>query len=332
MDNLNRLLRRWTEERLLPGAVVDVRLRGEKIFQAAYGSAEVTDVYDAASLTKVAVTLPSVLLLLQSSKLSLQDPVRKYLPEFRHAKVTIEHCLRHVTGLPAGVPGFRERYATRDIRQEILAQELVCEPGERVLYSDLGFILIGWIVERISGISLDSYIKDRILNQLNMADSCFNPPLSWRHRIAPTEWDGSKYLIGEVHDETCYRLGGVSGNAGLFTTAEDLARYAQMWLDPEAYGVLTRASVEACLASPQSGRGLGWQVKDGHDETFACGESWPIGSFGHTGYTGTSLWIDPSRELAVVFLTNAVHDGRDNPIRTLRPLLHKAVMASLAEG
>lgn len=325
MEPVSRLVRGWIEERLIPSAVVDVRIRGEIAFQAAFGSAAASTIYDIASLTKVVAALPAVLLLAQSSKLSLNDPVQKYIPEFRHAIVTIEHCLRHVSGLPAGVPGFRERYADRDIRREILEQELLSEPGERVHYSDLGMILVGWIVERVSGQRLDLFVEERIFAKMSMTDSGFNPPPGLRNRTAPTEWEGSRYLNGEVHDETAFRLGGISGNAGLFSTAEDLGRYAQLWLYPEAYGLLTRQTVEACLASPQDGRGLGWQVKEGPDDELACGASWPIGSFGHTGFTGTSLWIDPVHELAVVFLTNAVHYGRDTPIRKLRPLLHDAV-------
>ncbi|BBI36486.1 serine hydrolase domain-containing protein [Cohnella abietis] len=331
MDKLIQMLCNWVEDRRVPGAVVDIRMKGEQIFQAAFGSANLSTVYDVASLTKVVATLPSILILAQSSKLSLSDPVQKFIPEFRHPKVTIEHCLRHVSGLPASLPGYRERYTRRDVRQEILSQELAFEPGERMIYSDLGMILIGWIVSRVSGLSLDVFIKDRIFKQLGMEDSCFNPPPSWMNRIAPTEWDGKGYLLGEVHDETCYRLGGVSGSAGLFSTADDLSRYAQIWLYPESLSLLTRKSVDGCTQASIEGRGLGWQIQDGKQADLACGPLWPIGSFGHTGFTGTSLWIDPIRELSVVLLTNAVHYGRDSEIKQLRSIFHDAVMTSLID-
>ncbi|MEK0317696.1 serine hydrolase domain-containing protein [Cohnella sp. 56] len=328
MDKCDRLLRSWVEERMVPGAVLDVRRGGEVLFSGGYGGAAESTIFDVASLTKVIVTLPSVLLLAQASELSLGDPVSKYVPAFRHDEVTIEQCLRHTSGMPGAIPGFRERHATRDIRQELLAQELKSKPGERVAYSDLGMILMGWVVSAVSGMSLDLFAEESIFRPLGMKDSRFNPPPEWKERIAPTEWSGDAYLQGEVHDETCYRLGGVSGNAGLFSTADDIVRYAQAWLNPEANAWLDRAWIEASLADPVEARGLGWQVQDGHNDALACGPTWPIGSFGHTGFTGTSLWIDPTSELTVVLLTNAVHYGRDNPIRQLRPLLHEAIMNS----
>jgi CubicO group peptidase (beta-lactamase class C family) len=331
METISKLINRWVQDKRIPGAVLDVRFKGRQQVQASYGSAELTTLYDVASLTKVVVTLPAIMNLLQASKLSLSDPVQQYIPEFRHDKVTIGHCLQHTSGLPSSLPGYRERYAARDVRQEILSQALDFEPGERVQYSDLGMILAGWLISRISGKSLDVFAKDGIFKKLGMTDSCFNPPAAWKDRIAPTEWDGSKYIAGEVHDETCYRLGGVSGSAGLFSSAGDLSLYAQCWLYPERYSLLTRGWIESCTKSPFEGRGIGWQVQDGRDSTLACGPGWPIGSFGHTGFTGTSLWIDPVREITVVFLTNAVHYGRDNPIKQLRPILHEAVMASLID-
>lgn len=331
MDKCDRLIRGWVEKRLIPGAVLDVRRGGVSLYRNAYGSAVMTTVYDVASLTKVIVTLPAVLLLAQASELSLQDPVRKYVPEFRHGGVTLEHCLRHTSGLPASLPGYRERDAARDVRTEILAQDLIGRPGERAIYSDLGMLLAGWVVSAVSGMDLSAFAEERIFRPLGMANSRFRPPPEWKARIAPTEWNGGSFLLGEVHDETCYRLGGVSGSAGLFSTADDIARYAQAWLYPEANPWLARTWIESSVTNPTEGRGLGWQVQDGRDAALACGPAWPIGSFGHTGFTGTSLWIDPVRQLTVVWLTNAVHYGRDNPIRQLRPLLHEAVLASLGE-
>jgi len=328
MEKLNRLIEGWVREKQIPSAVLDIQVKNKKRVQAAYGSAFLSTVFDVASLTKVTVTLPAIMLLAQASKLSLRDPVQRYIPEFRHANVTIGHCLQHTSGLPATLPDYRDRFSRKDVKQAIFSQELDFEPGTQVQYSDLGMILAGWIVERLSGKSLEDFAKENIFAPLGL--TCrFNPPDNWKDRIAPTEWDGSKYIQGEVHDETCYRLGGVSGSAGLFSTAEDLARYARCWLYPERHSFLSRSWVDACMQFPMSGRGLGWQVWDGVEPALSCGAKWTIGSFGHTGFTGTSLWIDPMREIIVVFLTNAVHYGRNNNIKQLRLILHEAVLDAL---
>jgi len=329
MQSIDLLLNGWVRENKIPGAVLHVGAKDKLVYQAAYGAAMLSTVYDAASLTKVAVTLPSIMLLAQRSALSLSDPVQRYIPEFRYAGVTIEHCMRHASGLPGSLPGFRERYAERDAKAEILAQELQFEPGSRMQYSDVGMIMMGWIVERVSGKALDVFAREELFQPLGLINSSFNPPSAWSDRIAPTEWDGSQYITGKVHDEIAYRLGGVSGSAGLFTTADDLARYAQCWLYPERFGLLARSTVDACTKHPLFGRGIGWQVKENEDAALACGEGWSVGGYGHTGFTGTSLWIDPARELIVVFLTNAVHLGRDNEIVKLRPALHDAILTAL---
>jgi len=329
MKEIHTLIAGWVREGKLPSAVIDIRMSNQLKYQAAFGKAALSTIYDAASLTKVAVALPSIMLLMQRSMLALTDSVQKHIPEFRHPEVTIEHCLRHESGLPGSLPGFKERYTTRDVRAEIFAQELQFTPGSRMLYSDVGMILIGWIVERVSGMSLDQFAKEELWKPLGLKDCCFNPPEAQRQAIAPTEWDGNRFLQGEVHDETAYRLGGVSGSAGLFATASDLADYAQLWLYPERFGLLSRETIDLCTKHPVHERGICWQVQDLTESTLSCGKSWPLGSFGHTGFTGTSLWIDPSRELTVVFMTNAVHLGRDNVIRELRPVLHDAIFEAI---
>ncbi|MWV43318.1 serine hydrolase [Paenibacillus sp. HJL G12] len=330
IDSIHPLIEGWIADKKIPGAVLDIQIGNKQKWQAAYGTASLNTIFDAASLTKVAVTLPAIMKLVQETKLSLQDPVQKYIPEFRHAEVTIEHCMRHISGLPSVLPDFRERYKSIDI-QQILTLDLEFNPGERVEYSDLGLVLVGWIISRMTKQPLDEYAMEAIFAPLGMNDSCFNPSVDLHGRIAPTEWDGSKYLLGEVHDETCYRLGGVAGSAGLFTTAEDLSKYARAWLYPEQYSFLTRESVNACTKSVYMGRGIGWQVHEGPASMMSCGPNWPSGSFGHTGYTGTSLWIDPVHELSVVFLTNAVHLGRDNVLKDLRPILHDAVLKACVD-
>ena len=317
----------WVEEGKIPGAVIDIQVKDKLKWQAAYGTAKRDTIFDVASLTKVVVTLPAIMSLVQSKRVALHDPVQAYIPEFRHPEVTIEHCLRHASGLPSGVPDFKERYKSLDIRR-IFDLELESRPGERVNYSDVGMILIGWIVSRLEQRPLDEWAREHVFKPLGMKDSYFNPPAHLRDRIAPTEWDGEKYIVGEVHDETCYRLGGVAGSAGLFATAEDLSRYACMWLDPERYSLLTKAAADACMYPVFEGRGLGWQVQETTDEGLSCGPNWPAGSFGHTGFTGTSMWVDPVHGLTVVFLTNGVHLGRENnEVKSLRPILHDAALS-----
>ncbi len=330
IERIHQLIESWVEAGKIPGAVIGIQAGHRHKWQAAYGNASLDTIYDAASLTKVVVTLPAIMQLVQTGRLSLQDSIQQYIPEFRHSEITIEHCLRHVSGLPSVLPDFRERYSPIDI-QQIFALELEFSPGERVQYSDIGMVLVGWIISRVTQHPLDEFARESIFQPLGMTDSYFNPPAALRERIAPTEWDGEKYLLGEVHDETCYRLGGVAGSAGLFTTVEDLSKYAKAWLDPGQNPLLSKSMMDACTQSVYNGRGIGWQVQEGPESMLSCGPHWPIGSFGHTGYTGTSLWIDPVHDLSVVFLTNAVHLGRDNEMRELRPILHETVRAVFAK-
>ncbi|RED64717.1 CubicO group peptidase (beta-lactamase class C family) [Cohnella lupini] len=333
LDSWSERINGWVDQGHFPGGVLDIRLDKRNRFQRAYGRLnadkllpmELSTVFDSASLTKVVVTLPSILLLAQAGELDLSDSVQKFIPEFRHGQVTLRQCLMHSSGLPADLANRLERYTERGVFQEILEQELEYDPGTRTNYSDIGMILIGNIISRVSGQPLDKFAKQHIFDPLGMLDSTFRPPKAWQDRIAPTEWDGSRYIIGEVHDEKAFRLGGVCGSAGLFTTADDLSRYALSWLYPEEYPLLKPEWVKASLQALPEERGLGWQLWQGQEETLACGRLWSHGTFGHTGFTGCSLWIDPVRELVVVFMTNAVHFGREKPIRQLRPILHDRI-------
>jgi CubicO group peptidase (beta-lactamase class C family) len=340
MDMFERLISVWIKNKQIPGAVVDVRMGDRRHIRFSGGHLfsdkasqpmTMSTVFDAASLTKVVVTLPSIVQLAQSGKLLLSDPIQKYVPKFRHDRVTIRHCLQHTSGLPADVPGYRNRHATGDLLREIVEQPLEFEPGRRVLYSDPGMILLGVIVSLVADQPLQDYAREHIFTPMGMHNSSFNPPESWKDRIAPTEWSETGYLHGVVHDEKAHRLGGASGSAGLFTSAEDLSRYALGWLYPERYPLLSPEWVKKCFEAPIEQRGWGWQVWQGQEEILSCGKNWSIGSFGHTGFTGCSLWIDPVRELTVVFMTNAVHLGRDNAIRQLRPQLHDAVLSAISE-
>ncbi|MGG1515079.1 serine hydrolase domain-containing protein [Paenibacillus oryzisoli] len=336
-SQVDRLVQSWVEEGLLPGAVLDIILPGSRRFQKAYGSysdgtkpcsIQLDTLFDIASLTKVTATLPAILLLAAQGSISLDDPVQKYLPAFRHAQVSVRHLLQHASGLPAGIP-YRSRHEKRPtILAEIFEKELTFQPGEEMRYSDLGMILLGTIVERIAGESLDLLVKKHIFNPLGMRDALFNPGPEMTARVAATEAVNDTFIRGEVHDENSFHLGGVSGSAGLFATADDMTRYARWWLSPESLTIMPPWLMREAIAHPVRGRGLGWEVI--HDPMFvpSCGLSWPAGSYGHTGFTGTSLWIEPQRGLSVVFLTNAVHYGRNTKIRELRSILHEAVLSA----
>ncbi|RTE10508.1 class A beta-lactamase-related serine hydrolase [Paenibacillus whitsoniae] len=337
-SRVDRLVQGWVEQGLLPGAVLDITLPGGVRFQKAYGSysdetkkcsIHLDTLFDLASLTKVTATLPAILLLAAQGSISLDDPVHNYLPAFRHAQVKVRHLLQHASGLPPDLP-YRTRFEKRPtILTEIFEKELIFQPGEEMRYSDLGMILLGTMVERTAGKPLDEFVKKHIFNPLGMQDTVFNPGPELTARVAATEAVNDTFIRGEVHDEKSFQLGGVSGSAGLFATADDLTRYARWWLSPESPAIIPSWLMQEAKAYPVRGRGLGWEVI--HDPKFvpSCGMSWPAGSFGHTGFTGTSLWIEPQRGLSVVFLTNAIHYGRNTKIRELRSILHETVLSTV---
>lgn len=304
-------------------------------------------IYDVASLTKPVVTTTAVMMLAQQRQLDLDTPVSRYLPDFAaaaksdpdpawRARVTVRMLLLHDSGLPAHRDFYEHAKGKSAILARVLAEPLVCEPGTQIEYSDLGFILLGTIVERLTGNPLDQFAKQNIFASLGMNESLFNPPRNLRARIAPTENDTAyrKRLIrGEVDDENAWAMGGVAGHAGLFSTAGNIAVFAQMILNGGIYAhhrLLARATIDnftARRAIGESARTLGWDVPS---EPSSSGRYFSGKSFGHMGFTGTSLWIDPERNLFVILLTNRVNPTRANEkIRAVRPALHDAVMEAL---
>jgi beta-glucosidase-like glycosyl hydrolase/CubicO group peptidase (beta-lactamase class C family) len=302
--------------------------------------------YDMASLTKVIVTTTSVMILVQQKRLDLDTPVARYLPEWAAAKsdpdatwrarVTIRNLLLHDSGLPAHRDFYKQAKGHEAVLALVLAEPLVHQPGTKVEYSDLGFILLGEIVQRLTGIPLDEYARQHIFTPLGMNASQFNPPRKLWSTIAPTENDVNfrkRLLQGEVHDENAWALGGVSGHAGLFSTAGDAAIFAQMILNGGIYAhhrILTRALIQEFTARQAIGdtaRTLGW---DAVTQPSSSGHYFSPSSFGHTGFTGTSLWIDPDRDLFVILLTNRVNPTRTNEqIHQLRPAVHDAILQGL---
>ena len=335
------------QEGLIPGAVLLIGHDGQVVYRKAYGERSliptrepmtVDTIFDAASLTKVVATTSSVMKLFEQGKIRLDDPVTKYLPEFQegHSSITIRNLMTHFSGLRPDVdlkPAW-SGYETGIHRA--LIDKPAGPPGVRFVYSDINFILMGEIVRRLSGQMLSDFARANIFEPLGMKDSTFQPPASLRPRIAPTEIDPTtgRPLWGVVHDDTSRYMGGVAGHAGLFTTADDLAKFAQMLLDRgQANGarLFSPLTVEK-FTTPESPadqpilRGLGWDIDSPYSSN--RGDLFPIGSFGHTGFTGTSMWMDPVSRSYVILLTNVVHPHRGKSLSSLRSRVATIAAAS----
>ncbi|MGQ9602212.1 MAG: serine hydrolase domain-containing protein [Candidatus Bipolaricaulia bacterium] len=338
---------------IFPGAVVLVARKGKVIKHSSYGLAlkvpepremTKTTIFDLASLTKVVVTVPLALMLVEHGIWHLHDPIKKFLPQFNVPGVTLWHLLTHTSGLPAWANLFYKGAGREGVFQELVSYRWpiitpICRPGERVIYSDLGYILLGLAIEEATGKPLEVLAKDWIFAPLGMQDTFFNPPQAVKSRIAATEDDPSRggVLVGVVHDENAWAMGGVSGHAGLFSTAWDLAVFAQMILNKGSYAgkrILSPASIRL-MTSPQTEglnerRGLGWLLQG--NDTLPAGDLLSEKAFGHTGFTGTSLWLDPLYELIVVFLTNRVHPKQrsaQEEMQRLRALVHNSVVGAI---
>jgi CubicO group peptidase (beta-lactamase class C family) len=289
-------------------------------------------VFDLASLTKVVATLPSVLYLIGRAEVGLDSPVRRYLPAFGPGKdeVTVRQLLLHTSGLPDTRRYYRWLREPGEIRAAALAEPLVAGPGTVVCYSDVGFITLGELVEAVAGCRLDEFVRDVVCAPLGLAATTFLPPAELAGRIAATERVDGVAKVGVVHDENAEALGGVAGHAGLFGTAGDLGRYAAAWAGDASPMEGLRAEALRCQTEGLGGRrGLGWGLR--HDRWDNMGDGWPESGAGHTGFTGTSLSIDPNSGLWAVLLTNAVHFGRgpEHSVVGLRKAVHAAVAAEL---
>ncbi|MHB1168490.1 MAG: glycoside hydrolase family 3 N-terminal domain-containing protein [Longimicrobiales bacterium] len=362
LERIDRLVEFAIVNGAAPGAAIAIGRHGRLVKLRGYGRLDwrdgfrnVTDrtIYDLASLTKPVATTSAVMMLVDEGAIDLDAPIARYLPEWRnrpeHRSVTVRNLLLHDSGLPAWAPLHNEGRGRADYRTNIAGLRLNSTPGERTVYSDLGFILLAMIVEEVSGTSLDEYVETRLFEPLGMIDTGFNP-LGWDvrsgaaddevtmlGRIAPTERTGTTadgFIHGIVHDENARGLGGVAGHAGLFSTARDLAIFAQMllnggWYDDRRY--VDPATVDRFTRrfGAQSTRGLGW---DTPGETVSTGDYFTWSSFGHTGFTGTSIWIDPERDVFVVLLTNRVNPSRHNQRHNaLRRQLADAVQRAIVD-
>ncbi len=343
-SNIDAIMNAAVARGTIPGGVVLIGHNGKVVYRKAYGmrslepvreAMTVDTIFDLASLTKCIATAPSVMKLVQEGKVRLNDPVAAYLPEFaKNGKrgITVRELLTHFSGLTEDLD-LKTAWKGREAAyQMVMDQKPVIPPGSRFIYSDINFETLGFLVEKVSGMSLDEYATKNIFIPLKMNDTRFLPPAAWIPRIAPTEYDESHHMLrGIVNDPTARRMGGVAGHAGLFSTADDLAKYAQDLLS--GFHVLTPLTVEK-MTTPQQPptsttlRGLGWDIDSPYSS--ARGEIFPVGSFGHTGYTGTSIWIDPVTDSYVILLTNAVHPhGHNSAIVPLRARVATAAAESV---
>lgn len=350
-----------------PGAALAIGRHGRLVRLGGYGRLDwrsgfgpVTDstIYDLASLSKVIGTTTAAMILVEEGRLDLDAPVAHYLPEWRgkgdKERVTVRHLLTHSSGLPAYAPLWRQLRGRDAYARRIGAMGLDHAPGSRTVYSDLGIMVLGFIIEEVTGQTLDGFLDERVFDPLGMRDTGYNPR-SWADpvpavaaygeagpgtdgsppilaRVAPTEVDTvfrHTHVHGVVHDENAYALGGVAGHAGLFSSARDLAVFAQMMLNGGEYGgvrVVDSATIAFFTRRAEgSGRALGWD-KPGPSDPFSPR------AYGHTGFTGTSVWIDPEYDLFVVLLTNRINPTRDNTKHAaLRRAVHDAVIHAITD-
>lgn len=321
------------------GALVHLRPFGHLSYDAGAPAVKADTIYDLASLTKVIVTATTAMILVDEGKLDITRPVSAFIPEFRGGakdKVTVEHLLTHSSGIDWWAPLYEEIAGQPEYVKRIVAMDLKSEPGAKALYSDLGLILLGEVLQRLTGESLEAFAKKHILEPLGMKDTRYRPGQELLPRIAPAEVVAERggLVHGVVHDENAMALGGVAPHAGLFGTAPDLARFAQMMLNGgvlEHKRIVSRATIERFTAErrvPGSSRAYGWEKPTA--ENSAGARLSPL-AFGHTGFTGTSMWIDPAQKLFVILLTNRVHPTRENnQIRQVRKDVHNAVVEGLA--
>jgi CubicO group peptidase (beta-lactamase class C family) len=346
---------------LVPGAVLAAGVRTpEPVLLHVAGHAQrdgaatrpmtADTVFDLASLTKVAATLPVVLWLAGRGEIGLDQPVCRYLPRFAAPAgtgkdaVTVRQLLLHTSGLPGVRRYYQHLHGREEILTAALAEPLAAPPGAVFAYSDVGFINLGELAAAVTGRGLDELVQDVVCGPLGMTATRYLPPPAWAGRIAATEVVGGAAKVGVVHDENAEILGGVAGHAGLFGTAADLARYAAVWAGANDDGGLLlegdgrdrgplwgmRAEALRCQTGGlDARRGLGWGLR--RDRYDNMGDGWPDSGAGHTGFTGTSLSVDPRSGLWAVLLTNAVHFGRgpEHSVVGLRKQVHAAVAAEL---
>ena len=373
VENIRAVIEEAIAAGVTPGASALVARRGTVLLQEGFGrltyeegaaAVSAETIYDLASLTKVVGTTTLVMMLVEEGTLDISLPVSAYLPEFldqapseeernRRSGVTVTDLLAHCSGLPAWIQFYLEfdpearglplDDARRMVFDRIMGAASDYEPRTDTVYSDNGILLVGEIIERVSGKGLDALAEERLFGPLGMANTRYRPPPAWRERIAPTEDNPWRRQVvrGQVHDENTVVLGEVAAHAGLFSTTGDLGVFLQMLLNGGSMNgerllradTIARFTKRANLA-PGSSRALGWDTpsRSSSGGPSSAGDHLSPSSFGHTGFTGTSIWVDPERELFAVLLTNRVYPTRENEgILRLRPAFHDAVIAALPD-
>jgi len=322
---IERVVKRGMSAGGYPGAAVIVGRKGSTVLEEGFGDLDWNDprnpvdphrtIYDIASLSKVIGTTTAVMILYDEKKIDLDSPVVRYLPTFGGGlkdDVTVRELLTHTSGLPAGRDIWRIAHSPLEARAALLSTPLDYPPGQRYVYSDLGADVLGLIVEVVAGQTLDQFLERRVFGPLGMSQTFYRPADSLRYRVAPTEISPPRGypLRGEVHDENAFAMGGVAGHAGLFSTASDLALFAQMMLNGGEYNgvqIVSKPTADLFTKRAFGHRALGWDTADGD---FGSGRYLGPNAYGHTGYTGTSIWIDPDRQMFMILLTNRVHAAR----------------------
>lgn len=329
-------------QKKIPGATIKVTHENKSLMEEAIGYRIYTEeekkemklntVFDLASLTKVIATLPSILKLIDNDVISLNDTIDKFIPDLTNKdNITITHLLTHTSGLPSHRKYYGNNLTRNEIFNSIYEESLEYLPGSEVLYSDLGFILLSKIVEEVVKQKLNKFVTKEIFTPLEMNETSYLPKFS-DERYAATEYDKKTktYKMGIVHDENAEAMGGISGHAGLFSTVKDLGHFTSMIENEGIYKKKKILSPEIINLSRQNFtanknkyRGLAWQLKT--NSTTSCGNLFSEAAYGHTGFTGTSIWFDPTVNLNVIFLTNRVHFGRKTEIQQIRKELHDLI-------
>lgn len=347
-DEVDSLMNNAIRDSVFPGAALLIGNKKGIIYGKAYGhyiyssnspKMNLNTLFDLASVSKVIGTTSAAMILYDRGKLKLDEKVATYLPEFGNhgkEKITVRNLLLHNSGLPA----FKKYYdifnTGKQVIDDIMNTKLIYEPGTKYVYSDLGMITLQKVIERISGTTLDKFLEKNLFKPLGMNNTMYNPPPSLKQKCAPTEIDTfyrMRPLQGEVHDERAYMLGGVAGHAGLFSTAPDLAKFFHMMLNGGKYNgkqIIKKSTIDEWTTrqSDQSSRGIGWDTKSVKGSSF--GTKFSTNSYGHTGYTGTSVWVNKDTGIFVILLTNRVYPTRKNrKIIKFRPIIHDAIYDAL---
>lgn len=346
-----------------PGAVILVGHRGQIIYQGVFGNRRIVPdiapmqldtLFDLASLTKVIATTPAIMQLIEQGKLDLDTPVAHYWPAFaKQGKdtITIRELLTHTSGLPADLPGPKNQenlitypwHGQQAAYNEIERTQLINSPGKKVVYSDINFVVLGYLIELISGESFNQYTQNHIFKPLGMTHTFFSPSAQLQGQIAPTQIIDNHLHWGEVHDPTAYAMGGIAGHAGLFSNAHDLSIFAQTLLNngrlvnqtEQPYYLLGPLTILK-MTTPQTPkeikdvRGLGWDIDSSYSNR---GILFPLPSYGHTGWTGTSIWIDPVTQTWLIILTSRTHPApaSENAVPADRQTIANIVAASITD-